>query len=316
LTKYVSRRLLLMLPSLAGISVAVFLLLRLIPGDVVDALIGAEFTLSPEARASLLRLLGLDVPIHVQYLTWVWAVLNGDLGRSLRSGQPVLDLLLLRLPITAELSLLALALSVVIAIPLGVVSAVHRNSRVDFLARLFGLLGLSLPGFWLATMLILVASLYFKWLPPIIFISLRDDPVGNLKQMLLPTISLAMPLMAVTMRLTRSAMLEVLRQDYVRTARAKGLRERVVVYRHALRNALVPVVTIVGIQMGHLLGGAVIIEQIFGLPGVGWMLLQGIYQRDYPVVQGGVLFVAVVFLFLNLFVDLLYAYLDPRIKYG
>jgi peptide/nickel transport system permease protein len=315
-TKYVARRLLLMVPSLVGISLAVFLLLRMIPGDVIDALLGTELTLSPEARASLRRVLGLDVPIHVQYLTWIWAAVTGDLGRSLRSSQPVLDLLLLRLPVTAELAVLSLLLSVATAIPLGVVSAVHRNSRIDFAARTFGLLGLSLPSFWLATMLILGASVWLRWLPPIIFVSFRDDPLENLKQMLLPTISLAMPLIAVTMRLTRSAMLEVLRQDYVRTARAKGLRERTVVYRHALRNALVPVVTIVGIQMGHLLGGAVIIEQIFGLPGVGWMLLQGIYQRDYPVVQGGVLFVAVVFLVLNLLVDLLYAYLDPRIKYG
>src|SRR5262245_27926348 len=173
-----------MVPSLVGISLAVFLLLRMIPGDAIDALLGTDLTLSPEARASLRRMLGLDVPIHMQYLTWVWAALTGDLGRSLRSSQPVLELLLLRLPVTAELAALALALSVATALPLGVVSAIHRNSRIDFVARMFGLLGLSLPSFWLATMLILVASVWFKWLPPLIFVSLRDDPLENLKQML------------------------------------------------------------------------------------------------------------------------------------
>jgi peptide/nickel transport system permease protein len=305
-----------MVPALLGISMAVFVLLRFIPGDVVDVLVGSELTMSPEARATLRKLLGLDAPIHVQYATWLWDLARGDLGNSLRGGQPVLQLILLRLPITAELAVLSLLLSVVLAIPLGVVSAVRRNSWLDFFSRLLGLIGLSLPSFWFATMLILVASLYFKWLPPVIFAALTQNPAENLKQMLLPTISLALPLMAITTRMTRSAMLEVLQQDFVRTARAKGLRERAVVYRHALRNALIPVVTIVGIQLGHLFGGAVVIEQIFGLPGIGWMLLNGIYQRDYPVVQGGILFLATAFLVLNLVVDLLYAYLDPRIRYG
>src|SRR5262245_55851830 len=258
-----------MVPALVGISLAVFLLLRFIPGDAVDVLVGAELTMSPEARATLRKLLGLDAPLHLQYLTWVWDLLRGDLGSSLRGGQPVLQLILLRLPITAELALLSLTLSLVLAIPLGVVSAVRRNGWLDFLARLLGLIGLSLPSFWFATMLILVASLYFKWLPPVIFTALTQSPSENLKQMALPTIALALPLMAITTRMTRSAMLEVLQQDYVRTARAKGLRARAVVYRHALRNALIPVVTIVGIQLGHLFGGAVVIEQIFGLPGIG-----------------------------------------------
>jgi peptide/nickel transport system permease protein len=267
-------------------------------------------------RANLERTFGLDKPIHVQYLSWMADVVRGDLGHSLRTNEPVVSILLNRLPITAELAALSLVVAVALALPLGVVSAVHRNSRLDFLARIIGLVGLSIPNFWLATMLILVASLWFRWLPPIIFVGLTQNPLDNLQQMLIPTVALAMPLMAVTMRMTRSAMLEVLRQDYVRTARAKGVRENAVTYGHALANALIPIVTIIGIQMGYLLGGAVIIEQIFGLPGLGWMILNGIFQRDYPVVQGGILFVAVVFLVLNLLVDVVYAFLDPRIKYS
>jgi peptide/nickel transport system permease protein len=313
--KYIAGRLLQMVPALVGSTLAVFLLIRLIPGDVVDVLLGTELTLTPEARVTLRKLLGLDRPIPLQYLTWVGDLLHGDLGRSLRSGQPVLQIILQRLPVTAELAFLALVLSGVLAIPLGVVSAVRRNGWMDLFARTLSLIGLSLPSFWLATMLILVASRSFKWLPGVIFVSITQNPGENLAQMALPTIALALPLMAISTRLTRSAMLEVLQQEYVRTARAKGLQERTVVYRHAFRNALIPVVTIVGIQLGYLFGGAVVIEQIFGLPGIGWMLLNGINQRDYPVVQGGILFLAVAFLFLNLVVDVLYAYLDPRIRY-
>ncbi len=314
--KYIVRRLILMLPVLIGISILVFLLLRLLPGDVIDVLLGTEATLSPEARATLRKMLGLDEPMHIQYLRWMWDLLHADMGRSLRTSQPVFQNLLQRLPITLELSLISVVLSMVMAIPLGIISAVQRNSRLDFFVRIFGLIGLSFPNFWLATMLILVASLYFKWLPPMIFISPFEDPLGNLQQMALPAVSLAMALMAITMRMTRSAMLEVLRQEYIKAARAKGLMERVVLYRHALKNAFIPVITVVGIQMGHLLGGAVIIEQIYGLPGVGWMLLNGIYQRDYPVVQGGVLFLAMMFVLVNIVVDVLYAYLDPRIHYA
>jgi peptide/nickel transport system permease protein len=313
---YVARRLVQLIPSLVGISLVVFLLLHLIPGDVVDALIGTEGVLSPDVRASLRKVLGLDQPLQVQYLSWIWDMLHGDLGRSLRSGQPVLSMLLQRLPVTAELSVLSLILSIVLSIPLGVLSAVRRNSWWDLVARLFSLVGLSFPTFWLATIFILVASLYFQWLPAVLFVNFRDDPLANLEQMFLPTVSLALPLMAITSRLTRSAMLEVLRQEYVRTARAKGLLERVVLYRHALRNALIPVVTIVGIQLGQLFGGAVVVEQIFGLPGVGLLFLTGISQRDYPVVQGGVMFLATIFLLLNVAVDVLYGYLDPRIHYA
>jgi peptide/nickel transport system permease protein len=202
------------------------------------------------------------------------------------------------------------------AVPLGVLAAVRRGGPIEIASRLVGLIGLSLPNFWLATMLILVASLYFNWLPSLIYVSPLSNPLENLKQMAMPAFSLALALMAIVLRMTRSAMLEVLGQDYVRTARAKGLGERLVLMRHALKNALIPVVTVVGVQMGTLFGGTVVIEQIFGLPGMGWTFVNGIYQRDYPTVQGAVLLLATSFVLINLLVDLTYAYLDPRIRYG
>ncbi len=312
---YILKRMVLALPVLFGITVVVFLLVRLIPGDVIDAMLGTEASLRPEVREQLRKTLGLDRPLYVQYVTWLADIVRGDLGRSLRTGQPIVENLSGKLPITLELAFLSVVMSLIIAIPLGVISALRRNSSSDFLVRLLGTAGLSLPNFWLATMLILIASRYFSWGAALIYVSPFEDPIANLKQMLLPSLALALGLTAVVMRMTRSSLLEVLSEDYIRTARAKGLLERWVLYRHALRNALMPIVTIVGIQTGHLLGGAVIIEQIFGLPGLGWFLLNAIYQRDYPAVQAGVLILAIIFVLTNLVVDLLYAVLDPRIKY-
>jgi len=313
---YILKRFVLAVPVLLGITIVVFLLVRLIPGDVIDTMLGTEGSLRPEVRQQLRETLGLDRPLVVQYVTWLGDILQGDLGRSLRTGQPIVENLAGKLPITLELAFLSVVMSMVIAIPLGIISALRRNSLADFLVRLVGTFGLSLPNFWLATMLILIASRYFQWGASLVYISLFEDPVENLKQMLLPSIALALGLTAVVMRMTRSSMLEVLSQDYIRTARAKGVRERWVIYRHALRNALAPVLTVIGIQTGHLLGGAVIVEQIFGLPGLGWFLLNGIYQRDYPAVQAGVLILAGIFVLVNLVVDVLYAYIDPRIQYG
>jgi peptide/nickel transport system permease protein len=312
---YILKRMVLALPVLFGITVVVFLLVRLIPGDVIDAMLGTEASLRPEVREQLRKTLGLDRPLHVQYVTWLADIVRGDLGRSLRTGQPIVENLSGKLPITLELALLSIVMSLIIALPLGVISALRRNSSSDFVVRLLGTAGLSLPNFWLATMLILIASRYFRWGAALIYVSPFEDLIENLKQMLLPSLALALGLTAVVMRMTRSSLLEVLSQDYIRTARAKGLLERGVLYRHALRNALLPIVTIVGIQTGHLLGGAVIIEQIFGLPGLGWFLLNAIYQRDYPAVQAGVLILAIIFVMTNLVVDLLYAILDPRIKF-
>jgi peptide/nickel transport system permease protein len=313
---YILKRLVLAIPVLIGITVVVFLLVRLIPGDVIDLMLGTEGSLRPEVRDQLRQTLGLDRPLYVQYFTWLGDIVRGDLGVSLRTGQPIVENLAGKLPITLELAVLSILLSLLLAIPLGIVSALRRNSILDFIVRVIGTIGLSLPNFWLATMLILIASMYFRWGAPLVYVSPAEDLGENLQQMLLPSLALAAGLMAVVMRMTRSSMLEVLSQDYIRTARAKGLREQLIIYRHALRNALMPVLTVVGVQTGHLLGGAVIVEQIFGLPGLGWFLLNGIYQRDYPVVQAGVLIIAAIFVLTNLIVDLMYAFIDPRIQYA
>jgi peptide/nickel transport system permease protein len=289
--------------------------MRFLPGDVVQVMLGTEAQLGPEQRETLYRLLGLDAPVHVQYLRWLGAALTGDLGVSLRTAEPVARLIGQRLPVTLELACLATALAWLVAVPLGTLAALRRNRGWDGLAHLVGLVGLSLPNFWLATMLLLVTSLYLRWQPLGEWASPFVRPLVNLEQMLLPVLSLAAALVAVVMRMTRSSMLEVLGQDYIRTARAKGVDETRVVTRHAFTNAAIPVVTLMGLQVGYLLGGAVVVESIFGLPGLGWVILQGIYQRDYPVVQGAVLFVAVVFVLVNLAVDLGYAWLDPRIRY-
>jgi peptide/nickel transport system permease protein len=316
--RYIARRLALLVPTVVGISILVFALMRFLPGDVIDTMVGPELikNFSPEQRATLLRMFGLDQPGYVQYARWLGGVARGNLGVSLRTSLPVTTLLGQSLPITAELALLAVCLSTLVAVPLGVLAAVRHNGALDLLAHLLGLIGLSFPNFWLATLLLLVTSLSLHWQPSPEWVSPFTDPLTNLQQMLLPALSLSLALMAVVMRMTRSSMLEVLGQDYIRTARAKGVRERTVVLRHALKNAAIPVLTIIGLQIGGLLGGTVIIEQIFGIPGIGWLILNAIYQRDYPVVQGGVFFVAVVFVVINLLVDLTYAWVDPRIRYG
>jgi peptide/nickel transport system permease protein len=314
--RYFLSRLFWCVPVMLGASVLIFVLLRFLPGDIVDIILGTEGAASPEVQATIRRLFGLDQPIYIQYLVWLGAVVRGDLGNSLRTSEPVTGLLLSRLPVTIELAVLSVGLSVLMAIPLGVLSAVKRGGPVELLSRLVGLIGLSLPNFWLATMLILIASLWFGWLPSLIYVNPFSNPVENLKQMILPAVSLALALMAIVLRMTRASMLEVLSHDYVKTARAKGLGERVVLMRHALKNAMIPVITVVGIQMGTLFGSTVVIEQVFGLPGMGWTFVNGIYQRDYPVVQGAVLMLAFTFVLVNLLVDLTYAYLDPRIRYG
>lgn len=269
-----------------------------------------------EYRAELRAKYGLDQPIPVQYVKWVGAVLKGDLGSSLRNNEPIAKTLMIRFPLTLELALLSVVLSAIVAIPLGVVAAVRRNSFVDFLARVVAMVGLSVPNFWLAAMLLLVTSVVFHWQPNIRLVPFWEDPLTNLSQLVMPVIALSLALMAIVMRMTRSAMLEVLRQDYMQTARAKGLPPRIVMVRHALKNAFIPVLTVLGIQMGALLGGTVVIEVVFGLPGLGRLLLDSITARDYPVIQGTVLFIAVVFVMVNLLVDMLYAYVDPRIRYS
>jgi peptide/nickel transport system permease protein len=317
MTRYLIRRTIQVVPVLFGVSVAVFLMLRLIPGDVVDAILGSEGSASPARMAQLRAMFGLDRPLYEQYLVWVSGVVTGDLGNSIRTSRPILPDVLARLPVTFQLTLMAMLLSLGGALPLGVMSAVKRYTRADSVVRLLGLLGLSIPNFWLATMMVLAVSTFARGvLPTSGYVPFYTDPLGSVRSLLLPALALAVANMAILMRMTRSSMLEVLRQEYVTSARAKGLIERTVVYRHAFRNALIPVVTVAGVQVGYLLGGAIIIERIFALPGVGTLILNGISQRDYPVVQAGVLFVATTFVLVNLIVDVAYAYLDPRIHYG
>jgi len=313
--RYLARRAVWTLVALLGVSALIFLLVRLLPGNIVDIIAGTEGQLSREQRAAVLREFGLDRPLLVQYLLWLGNMLQGNFGWSFRTSQPVAALIVSRLPITIELALLAVVSVAIVGIPLGVAASVSRSLRVRTLVQIVGVLGLSLPNFWIAILLIIGASSLFGWLPALIYVTPWADPWMNLQQMFLPVLSLALGLSAVVVRMTRSSMLEVLGQDFIRVARAKGLATRAVLLRHALRNALIPIVTVLGLQTGFLLGGVVITEQIFGLPGLGWTLLNGVYQRDYPVVQGTVMVFAVTFVLVNLFVDLLYTYLDPRIRY-
>jgi peptide/nickel transport system permease protein len=313
--RYLVRRLVWMGAALLGVSVLIFLLVRLIPGNIIDILAGTEGQLSAAQRLEILHGFGLDRPLPVQYALWVWSMLHGNFGWSFRTSQPVSGLLISRLPITVELSALTVVLVTFVGVPVGMLASVTRSARLKIVVQIVGLLGLSIPNFWIAIVLIIVASFAFHWLPALIFVPLWQDPWVNLQQMFLPILSLALGLAAVVVRMTRSSMLEVLGQEYVKVARAKGLGNRVVLLRHALRNALIPIVTVLGLQMGFLLGGVVITEQIFGLPGLGWTLLNGVYQRDYPVVQGAVMLFALTFVVTNLIVDLIYTSLDPRIRY-
>ena len=313
--RYLARRAVWTVLAVLGVSVLIFLLVRLLPGNIVDIIAGTEGQLSRAQRAAVLREFGLDRPLPVQYLLWLGNMLQGNFGWSFRTGQPVATLIASRLPITIELALLAVLSVAFVGIPLGVAASVSRSLRVRTLVQIVGVLGLSLPNFWIAILLIIGASSLFGWLPALIYVTPWADPWVNLQQMFLPVLSLALGLSAVVVRMTRSSMLEVLGQDFIRVARAKGLATRAVLLRHALRNALIPIVTVLGLQTGFLLGGVVITEQIFGLPGLGWTLLNGVYQRDYPVVQGTVMVFAVTFVLVNLLVDLLYTYLDPRIRY-
>jgi peptide/nickel transport system permease protein len=313
---FLGRRLLLTVPTLLGVALVVFLLMRAIPGDVVTQLVGVEQEVTPERMAELRRIFGLDLPIHVQFGQWLGAALQGDLGTSLRTGRSIMGDLLLRFPATLQLSIMSLGIALALALPIGILAARFRGRWPDYLGSAFVLIGLSVPSFFLGILLILLFSLRLGWLPPAGFVPFLEDPGESLRRMILPALSLGLILAAATTRIMRSTMLEVLSRDYVRTARAKGLSEGRVTMTHALRNALIPVVTVVGLQFGSLLGGTVIIEQVFSIPGVGRFALEGINLRDYPVVQGAVLVISGAFVFVNLLVDVLYAVIDPRVRYG
>ena len=315
--RYVIRRLLLTIPTLFLVATIVFLLLRLVPGDMVDTVMARLAVLGGTVdRAALERAFGLDAPLHVQYVRW-WAdlLLRGSLGISMNSGQPVVPLILGRLPVTIELGLLGMAVSVVIGLPVGIYSALRQDTAGDYAGRSLAILFVAAPSFWVATLVILYASLWWGWSPPLELVPLVRDPIGNLRMFILPAFILGMVMAGTTMRMTRTMMLEVLRQDFIRTAYAKGLRERLVVVGHALKNALIPVVTIVGADLTVLIGGAVIIESIFSLPGTGRLMVDALKVRDYALVSGVNLVFAVAVVGANLLVDLSYAFLDPRVRY-
>jgi peptide/nickel transport system permease protein len=312
---YVMRRLLLIVPTLLIVTVTVFFSIRLIPGNVLDLML-AEHKSETINRAALEHDLGLDVPIYVQYGRWMGnIILHGDLGNSIWKKTPVVDDIATGLPITLELAVIALVVSLLIALPIGIYSPVRQDTVGDYIARSFAILCIAVPSFWLGTMVMVFPSIWWHWVPPLEYVPFIKDPVENLRMFVIPAFVLGMVLSGTTMRMIRTMMLEVLRQDYIRTAWSKGLRERVVVIRHALKNALIPVVTIIGVQIPMLIGGSVIIERIFVLPGIGNLMLWALSQRDYPIVSAINLIVAFFVLVTNLVVDMAYGYLDPRIHY-
>ncbi len=311
---YALRRLLLMVPVIIFVTIAVASLMRLVPGDPATLALGQQATEADRQRFN--EAYHLDDPLPVQYLRWWSDVFQGNLGASVVQRTDVTDELANRLPSTLELLVLSMILTVLIGIPLGVISAVRQNSLLDYVIRFTSIAGISVPSFWLGTLLLLLPSIWWGYLPPLTKVSIFDDPIANLQQYITPAFTLAVGGSAGIMRLTRSSVLEIMRNDYIRTARAKGLKERLVILRHVLQNALIPVVTVLGLQFAGLVGGAVIIETIFNLPGVGLFFINSIFARDYPVIQGLVLFLTVVFLFINLAVDLSYGFLDPRIRYA
>ena len=313
---HVIRRLLLVIPTLFILSILVFLSVRFIPGDVIDVMQGRLGGLGQVDREALERMLGLDQPVYVQYGRWLGDILlHGSLGRSLMGDWLVEEKILGRLPVTIELGVLSIVIGLLIALPVGIYSAIRQDTAVDYAGRSIAILGLATPNFWLALMVMIYPAIWWGWSPPMRLIKFSEDPLGNLGMFLIPSLILGTYLAAATMRMTRTMMLEVLRQDYIRTAWSKGLKERVVVVRHAVKNVLIPVVTLIGLQLPILVGGAVIIENIFNLPGLGRLMLVALNDRDFPVVAGINLVFGTAVMGINLMIDLVYAVLDPRIRY-
>ena len=314
---YIIRRLLLIIPTLFILTILVFLSVRFIPGDIIDVMVAdLVHTGGDIDREAFERRLGLDVPVYVQYGRWIGEILrHGRLGESLMGAWPVEEKILGRLPVTIELGVMAILIGLLIALPVGIYSAIRQDTAADYAGRSFAILGLATPNFWLATMAVLYPSLWWAWTPPMEWVPFSKDPLGNLGKLIIPSVILGTAMAAATMRMTRTMMLEVLRQDYVRKAWSKGLRERIVIIRHTIKNALIPVVSLIGLQLPILVGGAVIMENIFNLPGLGRLLVVALEDRDYPVVSGVNLFFATGVVGFNLLIDLIYPYLDPRVRY-
>ena len=314
--QYIFKRLLLMIPTLFGVTVLIFLVLRVLPGDIVELkYAGTGSYAPPEALARERAQLGLDQPVWKQFITWIVGIPRLDFGISMWTGQPITHEIAIRLELSIELAVMATFIAVLISIPLGVIAAVKQDTWMDYLVRIFSIAGLAIPSFWLGIVIILAFVIYFRWLPPLTFTSLWVDPKANLTQLIWPALAVGYRYSAVATRMTRSAILEVLREDYIRTARAKGVWERTVLIRHALKNALLPVITVIGIEFAFLVGGLVVTEQVFNLNGIGKLFVEAISQRDYTMVQSLVLLTSFIFIFVNFVVDLINAYLDPRIRY-
>jgi peptide/nickel transport system permease protein len=319
-TRYIAKRLLLAIPTLFLVTLLIFVLLRVLPGDPAVLILGGGgdaggVRATPAEIAALQVKLGTDQPIPLQYVKWISGLLTLDAGASFVSGRPVLSELLGRLPVSAELALMTIVISTVAALPVGVLAAARRNTAYDYVARIVSTLGMTMPIFWTGTLVILGLSFAFRWVPPVAYVDLWQDPHENLQQMIWPALVMGFYQTTVLARMTRASVLSVLNEDYIRTARAKGLRETILLRRHALRNALLPIVTVAGLQFGALLGGVVILEQIFSVPGLGRLLVESILKRDFPVVQASILFFAVAVTLTTLVVDVLYAWLDPRVSY-
>ncbi len=315
MVRYLFNRLLQTIPVIFIMSVIIFSLVLIIPGDPLRALMGPGATLTPEAEALARAELGLDDPLPVRYVNWLTDTLQGDLGRSTATRQPVSDALVRRFPVTLQLAVFGMAFAVVFALPLGMIAALRPNSTWDVVASFIAVLGLAVPNFWLAVLMIIAFSVNTNWLPASGYVSVFEDPIGAMRYMVMPAIALGAPTAAGLMRYIRSGLLEVLNEDYIRTAHAKGLHERMVLIRHALKPSLIPAVTVLGVSFGRMIGGSLIIESIFLIPGIGSLMVNGIFQRDFPVIQSGALVLAVVVILLNLFVDVIYGYIDPRISY-
>lgn len=314
--QYIVKRLLLMIPTLLGVAVLVFFLLRVLPGDIVELKYAGQGAYAPKEALERERAqLGLDKPLWYQFASWMWGIVRFDFGNSMWTGRPITHEISIRLELSLQLALMATFVAVLISIPLGTIAALKQDTWVDYFVRIFSIAGLAIPSFWLGILIILAFIIYFRWLPPLTFTSFWEDPKANLMQLIWPALAVGYRYSAVASRMTRSAVLEVLREDYIRTARAKGLWEKVILIRHALKNALLPVITVIGLEFAFLVGGLVVTEQVFNLNGIGKLFVESITQRDYAMVQALVLLISFVFIFVNFIVDLVNACLDPRIRY-
>lgn len=315
--QYIIKRVLLMIPTLFGAALLVFLIMNIIPGDIALLIIGGDQggDIDPQELENLREQLGLNRPLFVQFFSWLWGVMRLDFGASLWTGAPVLEELAIRFPLTLEVAIAATLVSTIIAIPLGTIAAIRQDTWIDYVVRVISIGGLAIPSFWTGILIILFLVLMFEWSPPLEFVGLTEDPWENMKQLIWPIVSVGYRYAAVTTRMTRSTVLEVMREDYIRTAWAKGLREKVVVVKHTLKNAVLPVITIIGTEFAFLIGGLVVTETVFTLNGIGSFLVDAIAHRDIPVVQSLIIMIAFTFVFVNLVIDLLYAWIDPRISY-